>query len=94
MKQYFYEVPDHVSVTEAAALYEYMATGKTKKTEYLKEKNQVIYNQIENLNQKNGRIGTQQLINHLTEYNLLDNCGGLSYIQKVFNGLEPEELII
>ena len=93
MKKYFYQVPIHVSTMEAAELYEYMATGEATRIEYLDKRNQIIFDSLEHLTCQLGRVGTQDLIQYLTEYRLLENVGGLTYVQRVFNSLEPEEAI-
>ena len=91
-KQYFYDIPSHVAITEKSALYEYMATSKPIKTKFLREEYQVIFNALENLkNQIGVGAGTQDLINYLTEYKQLEKAGGLNCINQIFNGLEPVE---
>ena len=92
--RYFYEVPAHVAAAEAAMLYELMATGETTKTDYLDKKNQFIFDNLSHLMEQVGRVGTQQFTAYLTDQNLLNAAGGLGYIQKVFNCLEPQEVIL
>ena len=92
-KRYYYQVPVHVANAEAAALYEFMATGEETKKDYLDERNQIIHDNLEHLINVSGRVGTQEFIQYLTEYKVLENAGGLSYVQKVFNSLEPMEAI-
>ena len=93
MKRYFYKVPPHVAASEAAELYRYMALGATDKTEYLDKRNQCIFNSLENLMQQIGRVGTRELIQYLNEQELLNAVGGVGYVTKVFNGLEPMEAV-
>ena len=93
-KRYFYQVPSHVSVVEAAALYDYMAKGETDKTEYLDKRNQCIFDSLEHLTGQIGRVGTQELAAYLTDQQLLEKAGGLGYLQKVFSSLEPIEATI
>jgi len=94
-KRYFYEVPAHVSYAEAAALYRFMATGETEKTEFLKKENQIIFDTLQTLLQPDGRgitrscIGTRELIEYLDSTHTLDAAGGLAYINKIFGSLEP-----
>jgi hypothetical protein len=91
VKLYHYDVPSHVATCEAAALYEFMARGKTEKREYLDRRNQCLFDSLEHLIQMLGRIGTQELVSYLSDQELLNTAGGLSYVQKVFNHLEPLE---
>ena len=93
MKRYFYQVPQHVSYYEAAALFQYMATGEPEKTQFLDKRNQLIFDVLEHLQQQVGRVGTRQFIQYLTEHDLLNAAGGLDYVQKVFNSLEPLEAV-
>jgi len=92
-KHYFYQVPSHVSNAEAAELYRFMATGETEKTEYLDKRNQLIFDNLKNLIQQIGRVGTQQFCQYLTDQNLLNAAGGLAYVHKVFDSLEPMEAV-
>ena len=94
MKRYYYEIPPHVAMNEAAELYRYMALGVSAKTEYLDKRHQTIFNNLEYLQGQIGRVGTQDLAAYLAEHNLLNAAGGLSYVQKVFNSLEPMEAAI
>jgi replicative DNA helicase len=92
-KRYFYQVPSHVALVEAAQLYDFMATGETTKTEYRDKRHQCIFYNLQHLLGQIGRMGTQQLAAYLTEQNLLNAAGGLGYIQKVFDSLEPAEAV-
>jgi len=93
MKRYFFQVPAHVSYAEAAALYEFMAKGETTKTEYLDKRNQQIFDSLETLIQQEGLVGTRRLCEFMDEYSLLSAAGGLAYVKKVFNHLEPLEAV-
>jgi replicative DNA helicase len=93
MKRCFYQVPAHVSYAEAAELYRYMATGETAKTEFLDKRNQLIFDVLEHLIKQVGRVGTEQFCQYLTEHDLLNAAGGLPYVQKIFNYLEPLEAV-
>jgi hypothetical protein len=94
-KRYFFEVPSHVAMVEAAALYNFMALGETTKTEYLDKRHQYIFSNLENLMEQvgTGCVGTQELCAYLSEQNLLNAAGGLAYVQKIFNCLEPMEVV-
>jgi len=92
VKRNFYQVPAHVAAAEAAALYEFMATGEPEKTQFLDEKNQILFDSLENLMAQAGRVGTEQLCQYLIEMNLLDSVGDLAYVKKVFACLEPAEV--
>ncbi|MCL2185255.1 MAG: hypothetical protein FWB86_05290 [Treponema sp.] len=92
-KRYYYDVPNHVTISEAADLYRTMATGIVTKTDYLDEKNQIIFDTLIHLTTQCGFIGTKELIAYLTEFKVLEAAGGLAYVQKVFNGLEPAEAL-
>ena len=94
MTRHFYTVPSHVAMVEAYELFCYMATGETKKTEYLDPRHQCIFNILENLLRQIGRVGTQQLVADLSRQHLLEKAGGLAYVQKVFNCLETMEAVI
>jgi len=93
-KRYFYSVPSHVALCEAAELYNFMASGEATKTNYLDKRHQCIFNNLESLMQQIGRVGTQELVSYLNEQNLLNAAGGLGYVQKIFNCLEPMEAVI
>jgi hypothetical protein len=92
-KRYFYQVPAHVSTAEAAALYEFMATLEPNKTKFLDKCNQCIFDVLNDLtigiDGYRYFIGTQELIHHLSDNDFLEKAGGLAYVQKVFNSLEP-----
>ena len=89
----FFQVPNHVLTMETAFLFEFMATGKTIKKEYLDKRNQIIYDNLDHLINQNGRIGTKEFVSYLTEYNLLETAGGIDYINKVFDSFEIEGAI-
>jgi len=90
-KRYFYSVPTHVQIYEAAELFNFMASGEATKTEYIDRRNQCIFDNLERLMQQIGRVGTQELVSYLSDQNLLNTAGGGDYVKKVFNSLEPEE---
>jgi len=92
----YFEVPSHVSIAEAASLYRFMATQQPSQTKFLDKRNQFIFDEL-NCYMKDawgGRryVGTHEFIMRLTESELLEKAGGIGYVQKVFNGLEPEEV--
>ena len=92
MKRYFFKIPAHVAMYEAAALYDLMARGECDRSKFLDERHQLFFDTLTHLHKQTGMTGTQELVEYLREHGLLESAGGIAYVQKVFNCLEPAEV--
>jgi hypothetical protein len=92
MKRYFFKVPAHVAMIEAAALFDLMALGECDRSEFLDQRHHTLYGCLVHLQRQNGMTGTQELVCYLREHGLLEVAGGIAYVQKVFGCLEPAEV--
>ena len=86
-------VPPHVALTEAAALFEFMVTKKTTRTEFLYKRHKIIFDALEWISRDRYFIGTRELIDYLTDEQQLNEAGGEAYIKKIFAGFEPAEAV-
>jgi replicative DNA helicase len=90
MKVNYFDVPITVAYAEAADLYRLMAIGDCRRKTFLDKRHQILFNNLTTLQQQIGIVGTNQLIQYLSEYRKIDEAGGVAYVKKVFNNLEPE----
>jgi hypothetical protein len=58
----------------------------------LDKRNQILFDNLSHLQEQIGMTGTQQLILFLQSQNQIEAAGGVEYVRKVFDGLEPAEV--
>jgi len=92
MKHIFFVVPKNVEYVEAADLFRLMAIGESDRKVFLDRKHQILFDHLTHLQEQVGPAGTELLIQSLTDEGRIDDAGGIAYVKKVFNGLEPSEV--